>query len=306
MLDFSEKLTLTPSAMAEEDLVGLRTHGFTDRDILSIVLAAAYRNYIVRIADALGVELNTTVDYAPELIRAFGVDDREALTTLYADRLTRTAPSIETAERQHCQPAVPRGSKNGTCWIDTTPAAESSEQFHQAIDELVKLSALTSVRNLARALALRSDALAVTVGYLRLLGLGGAGLGRRLEAIIGLTVAATLMSRYMGVHHAQWLLETGATTKEVEALARNSRGSGIDPRESEVIRFCERLTRAPATMARSDVEALRAAGFADRDIVTIAASTSLENLICRVADGVGVQLEPEGFAPVALEVFGSG
>ncbi|MEE9216763.1 MAG: hypothetical protein V3U32_04935, partial [Anaerolineales bacterium] len=78
MLDFSEKLTLTPSEMAEEDLVGLRTHGFTDRDILSIVLAAAYRNYIARIADALGVELNTTVDYAPELIRAFGVDDREA------------------------------------------------------------------------------------------------------------------------------------------------------------------------------------------------------------------------------------
>jgi len=40
-------------------------------------------------------------------------------------------------------------------------------------------------------------------------------------------------------------------------------------------------------------------------IITIAASTSLENLICRVADGVGVQLEPEGFAPIALEVFGS-
>ena len=304
MLDFSEKLTLTPSAMAEKDIGGLRTHGFNDRDILSIILAAAYRNYIVRVADALGVELNTTVDYAPELIRAFGVDDREARTTLYADRLTRTAPSTEAIVRPHLQLA-PRLATAGTCWIDTTPAAESRERFRQAVDELVELSGPTSVRNLAQAFAVRPDTLAVTVEYQRLVGLGGSGLGRRLEAIIGLTVAATLMSRYMGVHHAQWLLETGATTEEVEALARNSRGSGIDPRESEVIRFCERLTRAPATMVRSDVEALRAVGFEDRDIVTIAASTSLENLICRVADGVGVQLEREGFAPIALEVFGN-
>ncbi len=302
MLDFSEKLTLTPSEMAEEDLVGLRTHGFTDRDILSIVLAAAYRNYIVRIADALGVELNTTVDYAPELIRAFGVDEQQARTTLYADRLTRTVPSIEAPERPDCQ-STPRLSTNGTCWISTTPVAESSEQFRQAVDKLVLLSAPTPVRNLAQALALRPDALAVTLEYLRLVGLGGSGLGLRLEAIIGLTVAATLLSRYMGVHHAQRLLDVGATSDEVEALASNPSGSGLDPRESEVIRFCERLTRAPGTMVRSDVEALQAVGFDDRDIITIAASASLENFICRVADGVGLQLESESFTPAALKAF---
>ena len=280
----------------------LRAHGFTDQDILSIVLAAAYRNYIVRVAEALGVELNSTVDYAPEIIRAFGVDDRQARTTLYADRLTRTAPSIEAVERPHYQPK-PRLSTNGKCWIDTTAAAESSEQFHQAIDELVELSGPSSVRTLAQALALRPDALAVTVEYQRLLGLGGSGLGRRLEAIIGLTVAATLMSGYMGTHHAQWLLETGATPDDIEALANNRSKNSLDQRENEVIRFCERLTRAPATMVRSDVEELRAVGFEDRDIITIAASASLENFICRIAAGIGVQLEPEGFAPIALKVF---
>ncbi len=113
MPDFSEKLTLTPSAMAEKDIVGLRAHSFNDRDILSIILAAAYRNYIVRIADALGVELNTTVDYAPELIRAFGVDDRKARTTLYADRLTRTVPSTEAVGRPHFQ-LTPRLVTAGT------------------------------------------------------------------------------------------------------------------------------------------------------------------------------------------------
>ncbi len=302
MLDFSEKLTLRPSMMAEQDIVELRSRGFTDQDILSIILAAAYRNYIVRVADGLGVELNPTIDYAPELIRAFGVDEQQARTTLYADRLTRTVPSIKAPERPDCQP-TPRLSTNGTCWISTTPVAESSEQFRQAVDKLVLLSAPTSVRNLAQALALRPDALAVTLEYLWLVGLGGSGLGLRLEAIIGLTVAATLLSRYMGVHHAQRLLDVGATSDEVEALASNPSGSGLDPRESEVIRFCERLTRAPGTMVRSDVEALQAVGFDDRDIITIAASASLENFICRVADGVGLQLESESFTPAALKAF---
>ncbi len=288
--------------MAEQDIVELRSRGFTDQDILSIILAAAYRNYIVRVADGLGVELNPTVDYPPELIRAFGVDEQQARTTLYADRLTRTVPSIKAPERPDCQP-TPRLSTNGTCWISTTPVAESSEQFRQAVDKLVLLSAPTSVRNLAQALALRPDALAVTLEYLRLVGLGGSGLGLRLEAIIGLTVAATLLSRYMGVHHAQRLLDAGATSDEVEALASNPSGSGLDPRESEVIRFCERLTRAPGTMVRSDVEALQAVGFDDRDIITIAASASLENFICRVADGVGLQLESESFTPAALKAF---
>ena len=54
MLEFGEKLTLTPSAMTEQDVEGLRASGFSDRDILSIILAAAYRNFIVRVADALG------------------------------------------------------------------------------------------------------------------------------------------------------------------------------------------------------------------------------------------------------------
>lgn len=304
MLEFSEKLTLTPNLMAEQDVEGLRAHGFADREILSIILAAAYRNYIVRVADALGVELNATVDYAPELIRAFGVDDQQARTTLYADRLTRTTPLREARERPPL-PSMPQVSANQICWIDTTRPPETTEQFRQASEELVKLSAPTPHRYFAQAFALRPDALAVTVEYARLVDLDGSGLGRRLETMIGLIVAATLSSQYMAVHHAQRLLHNGATTEEVASLVHYSGGSGLDPREGELIHFCEQLTRVPGTMVRSDVEALRAVGFSNRDIITIAASASLENFLCRVADGVGLRLEPEMSTSVALETLGS-
>ncbi len=37
MLEFAEKLTLTPSNMREDDVQKLRNVGWTDRDILDIV-----------------------------------------------------------------------------------------------------------------------------------------------------------------------------------------------------------------------------------------------------------------------------
>jgi uncharacterized protein YciW len=57
MLEFAEKLTLTPSNMREEDVEKLRTVGWTDRDILDIVHVCAYFNFRVRVVDGLGLEV---------------------------------------------------------------------------------------------------------------------------------------------------------------------------------------------------------------------------------------------------------
>lgn len=57
MLEFTEKLTLTPSHMREEDVRKLRNAGWTDRDILDIVQVSAYFNFRVRVVDGLGLEV---------------------------------------------------------------------------------------------------------------------------------------------------------------------------------------------------------------------------------------------------------
>ena len=57
MLEFAEKLTLTPSNMREEDVQKLRNVGWTDRDILDIVHVCAYFNFRVRVVDGLGLEV---------------------------------------------------------------------------------------------------------------------------------------------------------------------------------------------------------------------------------------------------------
>ena len=56
MLEYSEKLTLTPAMMEEKDVQALRDTGWTDRDVLDIASACAYFNFRVRIVDGLGLE----------------------------------------------------------------------------------------------------------------------------------------------------------------------------------------------------------------------------------------------------------
>ena len=55
MLDYAAKLTRTPGAMTEEDVLALRRAGFQDADILGIVEVVGYYAYVNRLADGLGV-----------------------------------------------------------------------------------------------------------------------------------------------------------------------------------------------------------------------------------------------------------
>jgi uncharacterized peroxidase-related enzyme len=57
LLAYAEKLTATPAEMGRSDLEPLRAAGLEDRDILDLAQVVAYFNYVNRIADGLGVEL---------------------------------------------------------------------------------------------------------------------------------------------------------------------------------------------------------------------------------------------------------
>lgn len=61
MLEYAEKMTLRPSEITEKDVQKPREVGWTDTEILDIAALTSYRNFITRMADALGVEL--TEDY---------------------------------------------------------------------------------------------------------------------------------------------------------------------------------------------------------------------------------------------------
>jgi len=60
MLAYAEKITASPSSMTLDDLNSLREH-FSEEQTLDIVAIASLFNFIDRIADGLGVELDSVL-----------------------------------------------------------------------------------------------------------------------------------------------------------------------------------------------------------------------------------------------------
>lgn len=56
--------------------------------------------------------------------------------------------------------------------------------------------------------------------------------------------------------------------------------------------YCAKLARAPATIGRGDVDGLRAVGFSDGAILDICQVAAYYAFVNRIADGLGVELEP--------------
>lgn len=63
---YAVKLTLAPQKMMRGDIEELRGTGFDDRSIVDANQVVSYYNYVNRVADGLGVELE---DYWPEAAR---------------------------------------------------------------------------------------------------------------------------------------------------------------------------------------------------------------------------------------------
>ncbi len=57
ILAFADKLTRSPAKIESDDIRTMREAGFDDQALHDIVQVAAYFNYVNRLADGLGVQL---------------------------------------------------------------------------------------------------------------------------------------------------------------------------------------------------------------------------------------------------------
>lgn len=67
--------------------------------------------------------------------------------------------------------------------------------------------------------------------------------------------------------------------------------ANLSPADRAMLDYAAKLTRAPASVSKADVQALREAGFDDRAILDIAQITAYFAFVTRLADGLGVTLE---------------
>jgi len=66
LLDFAVKLTKSPSGVRKDDLEALRTHGFSDEQLVDAVHCIGYFNFINRVLDGLGVDPEPSMRYGKE------------------------------------------------------------------------------------------------------------------------------------------------------------------------------------------------------------------------------------------------
>ena len=87
-------------------------------------------------------------------------------------------------------------------------------------------------------------------------------------------------------------METG-DRELAEAVKRDYRAARLTDRQRALCEYAEKLTRTPWEMTAADLDRLRATGLSDRAILDAVQVISYFNYINRVADGLGVDPEPE-------------
>ena len=85
----------------------------------------------------------------------------------------------------------------------------------------------------------------------------------------------------------------------VDSLAKDWRQASLSEQDAGLCAYAEKLTLCPGEVSQNEVQALRVLGLNDRAIHDAAQVISYFNYISRVAEGLGVDLEPEMVAEQA-------
>ncbi len=123
--------------------------------------------------------------------------------------------------------------------------------------------------------------------------LGPSGLSRLEREMIAVVVSAVNRCFYCLVAHGQAVRALSGRPELGEHLVMNWRTAALSPREAAMLAFAEVLTEASARVTEADRQALRDAGFSDRDIWDIAAVAGFFNMTNRVASATDMRPNPE-------------
>ena len=93
--------------------------------------------------------------------------------------------------------------------------------------------------------------------------------------------------------HADDLRAEGAADELAAHAAHDWREAELSPRERALCEFAVKLTHLAAEVDQADIDALRAEGLDDATISDAIQVVGYFNYVTRVADGVGIEDEPE-------------
>ena len=123
--------------------------------------------------------------------------------------------------------------------------------------------------------------------------LGPSGLSKLEREMIAVVVSSTNRCWYCQVAHGAAVRQLSGNPALGEALVMNWRVAPLDARQTAMLAFAEKATKSSSEIVETDRQALRDAGFTDRDIFYIASVTWFYNMWNRVASAIGMEPNPD-------------
>lgn len=166
---------------------------------------------------------------------------------------------------------------------DATPTPEIAAYFEKCREKL------GFVPNVLKAYAFDNAKLQAFIDMADDLMLGDSGLTKTEREMIAVTVSAINHCHYCLTAHGAALRQRSGDPELGELIAHNYRAAGLDARQKAMLDFAAKLTEAPDKIEEADREALRTAGFTDRDIWDIAAVAGFYNMTNRLASATDMR-----------------
>jgi uncharacterized peroxidase-related enzyme len=170
--------------------------------------------------------------------------------------------------------------------VDPLPP-ETQKYFDVCMDKL------GMVPNVLKAYAFDIDKLNAFTAMYNDLMLAGSGLTKLEREMIAVVVSSINRCWYCQVAHGAAVRALSGKPELGEAMVMNWRMADLDDKQTAMLSFAEKVTKASAEVTEDDRQALRDAGFTDRDIWDIASVVGFFSMSNRVASATGMQPNAE-------------
>ena len=169
-----------------------------------------------------------------------------------------------------------------------TPLPEATAKYFAVCEEKLGL-----VPNVLRAYAFDIAKLNAFTALYNDLMLAPSGLSKLDREMIAVVVSSLNRCWYCQVAHGATVRELSGDPVLGEAMVMNWRVARLTTRQRAMLDFAEKLTLASARVEEADRQALRDAGFSDRDIWDIASVAGFFNMTNRIASATAMEPNPE-------------
>ena len=182
-------------------------------------------------------------------------------------------------------------TQNGP-FIQVIQHEEAEGQLKEIYDDLVKsrgkLAEIHKIQSLNPEGILRHMDLYMTIMY------GKSPLRRYQREMIAVVVSLANDCHYCQIHHGEALNHFWKDEAKLKAFYADFRTTPLSDADKLLCEYAHQLTKAPSSIQRTQVDAMREAGLSDRQILDAAQVIAYFNFVNRLVLGLGVQLEADG------------